>query len=350
MPLLHNHRLIQALFRQPVDKTPIWLMRQAGRYLPEYRELRAKAGSFLNLCKTPELACEITLQPLRRFPLDAAILFSDILTIPDAMGLGLQLIEGRGPVFERPIKHPSDIQKLRIPDPSVDLPYVDQAIRLVRKELNNTVPLIGFCGSPWTLACYMIQGESEPGFPKLMALKNENPNALHQLLEKLTQAITDLLNAQIDSGAQIIMIFDTWGGLLSHDTYPRFSLQYMGKILSNLQLDKPEQPVPTILFTKGGGEWLESIANTGCHGISLDSTIDIQDARQRVGHKVALQGNLDQDILFKTKEDIEQQAKKILEAYGPNPGHIFNLGHGVKPNTPVENVECLVDFVHGFFV
>lgn len=340
-----SHRLIRALLKQPVDKTPVWIMRQAGRYLPEYRAIREKAGDFLTLCKTPELACEVTLQPLARFDLDAAIIFSDILTIPDAMGLGLHFIEGEGPKFYKPIKNLADIKKLRIPEPK-QLEYVYQAINLARRELNNKVPLIGFSGSPWTLACYMLEGGSSKEFRQIKTLLYQDPQTLHLLLSTLTAAIIQYLNEQIKAGAQALMIFDTWGGLLTPSAYQQFSLNYMTQIINGLSCESDKEKVPTLLFTKGGGLWLEKIADSGCDAIGLDWTIDIGEARQRVGNKVALQGNMDPGVLFGSKERIQEEVAMILRSYGQGTGHVFNLGHGISQYTMPENVTIFIDTVH----
>lgn len=341
-----SHRFIRALLRQSVDRTPLWIMRQAGRYLPEYRATRKKAGNFLNLCKTPELACEVTLQPLQRFDLDAAIVFSDILTIPDAMGLGLYFIEGEGPKFHKPIKTLTEIKALPIPDPEVDLSYVMNAISLTRRELKNKVPLIGFAGSPWTLACYMLEGEGSREFRKVKTLLYQEPQALHCLLDTLAKATILYLNAQIAAGAQVIMIFDTWGGLLTTAAYQQFSLAYMTQIVENLKNEIASEKIPTILFTKGGNLWLEKIASSGCDAIGLDWTIDIGLARQRLNNKVALQGNMDPAILFADPQAIRGEVKNILQSYGTGSGHIFNLGHGISQYTKPENVKILVDAIH----
>lgn len=352
MSPLKNDRYLRALLGQPVDYTPVWMMRQAGRYLPEYRELRAEAGSFMNLCKNPELACEVTLQPLRRFDLDAAIIFSDILTIPDAMGLGLYFEAGEGPRFERPILQASDIAKLAIPDPELELGYVMDAIRTTRTALQGKVPLIGFSGSPWTLATYMIEGGSSKAFTKIKKMMYTDPKLLHQLLDKLADSVILYLNAQIKAGAQSVMIFDSWGGMLSHTSYVEFSLQYMQKIVAGLQRgQRPTEGtanyVPVTLFTKGGGLWLDKIANTGCDAIGVDWTVNLYNARQAASHKnIAIQGNLDPSILYASKEVIEQQVESVLAEYGPHDGHIFNLGHGIHQDVPVEHVSYFVDAVH----
>jgi len=339
---LKNDRFLRALKRQPVDYTPIWLMRQAGRYLPEYRATRAKAGNFMALCQNPELACEVTLQPLARFNLDAAILFSDILTIPDAMGLGLHFSEGEGPLFERPIKNLADIQNLSVPDPERELKYVMDAVRLIRRELNGRVPLIGFSGSPWTLATYMVEGGSTKTFSKIKALIYNEPAAAHQLLDILAQSVSVYLQAQISAGAQAVMIFDTWGGVLTKKDYLAFSLSYMQKIVDTL----PKNDVPVILFTKGGGAWLEEIAATGCSAMGLDWQTELGDARRRVGDNVALQGNLDPSMLYANPDKIRVEVADLLADFGKGNGHIFNLGHGIHPNIDPENVLALVDAVH----
>lgn len=340
------HRFIRALLKQPVDRTPIWIMRQAGRYLPEYRTVRKKTGKFLTLCKTPELACEVTLQPLRRFNLDAAIIFSDILTIPDAMGLGLYFVEGEGPKFHKSLKSLVDIKALSIPDPAEDLGYVMEAITLTRQELKGKVPLIGFSGSPWTLACYMLEGGSSRDFRKIKSLLYQDPNILHYLLNSLTRAIVVYLNAQIVAGAQAIMIFDTWGGLLTSTNYQAFSLDYMTQIVAGLK-NTSQEKIPVILFTKNGNLWLEKIAMSGCDAISLDWTIDIGLARQRLKHKkIALQGNMDPAVLFGNAETIRYAVKDILQSYGHGSGHVFNLGHGISQYTQPESVTIMIEAVH----
>jgi uroporphyrinogen decarboxylase len=345
MPILPpSHRLINAFLKQPVDMTPVWLMRQAGRYLPEYRALREKAGDFMTMCKTPDLACEITLQPLRRFALDAAILFSDILTIPDAMGLGLHFVQHEGPKFARPLSSAAEINKLAIPDPSQELRYVIDAINLVKKNLQDKLPLIGFAGSPWTLATYMIEGGSSDSFSKAKKILYQQPRLMHNLLAKLAISVTTYLNAQIHAGVDAVMLFDTWGGILSTTAYHDFSLYYMQEIIAGLT--KTDKTVPCVIFTKHGGQWLQSMANSGCHVIGLDWTTDIGRARELVGSKVALQGNLDPAILHTDATTIREEVAKILHAYGNYPGHVFNLGHGIHPDVPYENVSILVDAVH----
>ncbi|CAM3933884.1 uroporphyrinogen decarboxylase [Rheinheimera salexigens] len=345
---LKNDRYLKALLKQPVDKTPVWMMRQAGRYLPEYRATRAQAGDFMSLCRNAELACEVTLQPLRRYALDAAILFSDILTIPDAMGLGLYFSEGEGPKFERPIRSANDIAQLPIPDPEQELQYVMNAVRTIRRELKGSVPLIGFSGSPWTLATYMVEGGSSRTFPTIKKMMFTDPKALHMLLDKLAQSVVTYLNAQIKAGAQSLMIFDTWGGVLTPRDYQEFSLHYMQKILDGLIREADGRKVPVTLFTKNGGLWLEAIANTGCDGVGLDWTIDIGNARQRIGDQVALQGNMDPSILLGSPERIREEVKTILESYGTGPGHVFNLGHGITPDVNPDNVTVFIDAVHEF--
>ena len=344
--MLKNDRFLRALLRQPVDATPIWLMRQAGRYLPEYRATRAKAGSFMQLCQTPELACEVTLQPLERFPLDAAILFSDILTIPDAMGLGLSFAEGEGPRFAHPLRSAAAIRKLGVPDPEVELRYVMDAVRLIRRELNGRVPLIGFSGSPWTLATYMIEGGSSKEFAHSKGLLYDQPGLAHELLATISASVTTYLNAQIAAGAQAVMIFDTWGGVLSPRVYQEFSLHYMSEIVSNLTRSIDGQRIPVILFTKGGGQWLEAMADSGCDALGVDWTTDLGQARTRVGHRVALQGNLDPCVLYANPERIREQVANVLADFGPGAGHVFNLGHGIHQHINPEHVVALVDAVH----
>ena len=346
MQNLKNDRLLRALLRQPVDMTPIWIMRQAGRYLPEYRATRKRAGDFLTLCKTPELACEVTLQPLDRFALDAAILFSDILTIPDAMGLGLTLVEKQGPRFSNPVRSRADIDKLAIPDPETDLRYVMDAVRLIFRELDGRVPLIGFAGSPWTIGTYMIEGGGSKEFSLAKGMLYQEPASLHRLLEILAESITLYLNAQIAAGVQAVMVFDSWGGALSEAGYREFSLAYMERIVAGLKREVNGNRIPVILFTKGGGLWLEEIAATGCDAIGVDWTIDIGRARRLVGDRVAIQGNLDTAVLYSNPDKVREEAARVLQAYGPGNGHVFNLGHGIHPNIDPENVAALVDAVH----
>jgi uroporphyrinogen decarboxylase len=343
---LRNDRLLRALRRQSLDVTPVWLMRQAGRYLPEYRAIRARAGSFMTLCKTPELACEVALQPLARFPLDAAILFSDILTVPDAMGLRLTVEDGLGPRLERPVRAAADVARLGRPDPEADLGYVMQALRLIRRELDGRVPLIGFAGSPWTLATYMVEGQSSRDFHKVKRLLYEQPALAHDLLARVTLAVTDYLNAQIAAGAQVLMIFDSWGGVLTTRDYLEYSLRYIGQILEALSADPGGEHVPTIVFTKGGGQWLEAIAACGCDAVGLDWTCDIGDARRRIGEAVALQGNLDPALLPGEAGRVVEEVETILAAFGPGPGHVFNLGHGVTPDAEPDTVLAMVEAVH----
>ena len=346
MSELKNDRYLKALLRQPVDRTPVWIMRQAGRYLPEYREVRAQAGDFMTLCSTPELACEVTLQPLRRFDLDAAILFSDILTIPDAMGLGLYFSEGEGPKFTKTIDTASDVKNLSIPDPADKLSYVTDAVSLIRKELNGSVPLIGFAGSPWTLATYMVEGGSSKTFSKVKALLFEDPASAHMLMSKLADSVALYLNAQIEAGAQAVMVFDSWGGALTKPHYKAFSLTYMQQIVDQLIREKDGQKIPVVLFTKGGGMWLPEIADTGCDGVGLDWSVDINIARQQIGDRVALQGNMDPAIMATNPEVIRQEVSRILADFGHGNGHVFNLGHGITPNIIPDNVAALVDAVH----
>ena len=339
-----QHRFIRALRRQPVDATPIWVMRQAGRYLPEYRATRQQAGSFLRLCKTPELACEVTLQPLRRFDLDAAILFSDILTIPDAMGLGLSIVENEGPRFERCIRNTADLNRLGDPDPETELRYVMDAMRLIRHELDNRVPLIGFAGSPWTLATYMVEGAPSKEFAHIKGMLYQDPGLLHALLRKLAQNVANYLTAQAAAGAQVLMIFDTWGGTLTPPAFREFSLAYMTDIIAALRTAGVDAPV--IVFTKGGGLWLEDIAASGCDAVGVDWTTDLRDARARVGDRVAVQGNLDPAILTAAPEVVRREAAAVLARYGSGPGHVFNLGHGIQPHADPDNLRVLVDSVH----
>jgi len=343
---LKNDRLLKALLGEPVDVTPVWMMRQAGRYLPEYRATRKQAGDFLTLCKTPELACEVTMQPLRRYAFDAAILFSDILTIPDALGQGLYFAEGEGPKFRKVIRSAKDVEQLPEVNIAAELSYVTDAVSVIRKELNGSVPLIGFSGSPWTLATYMIEGEGSKDHRISKQFMYDNPEAMHLLLEKLADAVSDYLNAQIRAGAQAVQIFDTWGGALSNNAYRTFSLAYMTKIVGNLQRESEGRRVPVILFTKNGGQWLESIADSGCDSIGLDWTTDIGDARVRVGNRVALQGNMDPSILYASGAVIREEVATILKSFGSGEGHVFNLGHGITPEVNPDNVSHFVEAVH----
>ncbi|SDT90903.1 uroporphyrinogen decarboxylase [Halopseudomonas salegens] len=346
MTELKNDRFLRALMRQPVDVTPVWMMRQAGRYLPEYRESRARAGDFMGLCMNPEMACEVTMQPLARYPLDAAILFSDILTIPDAMGQGLYFETGEGPRFRKRIDTPADVDALPIPDPEADLGYVMNAVRTIRKELNGSVPLIGFSGSPWTLATYMVEGGSSKDFRKTKAMLYDQPEAMHRLLDKLAQSVTSYLNGQIKAGAQAVQIFDTWGGNLSSDAYQTFSLAYMRKIVSGLIRENEGRHVPVILFTKNGGLWLESIAESGADALGLDWTMDMGVARSRVGAKVALQGNMDPSVLYASPSAIRAEVARILASYGKGNGHVFNLGHGITPEVDPAHAGAFIEAVH----
>lgn len=346
MTELKNDRFLRALNHQPVDVTPVWMMRQAGRYLPEYRKTRAEAGSFLKLMKNPELACEVTLQPLRRFPLDAAILFSDILTIPDAMGLGLHFVAGEGPQFEHPIRTQADAQKLHVPDPEAELTYVMDAVRTIRRELNGDVPLIGFSGSPWTLATYMVEGRGSKDYAKIKGMLFAEPATLHHVLNVLAQSVTAYLNAQILAGAQAVMIFDSWGGVLSGPAYQEFSLQYMAQIVDGLIREHQGRNVPAILFTKGGGQQLEAMAKTGADALGLDWTTDLGNARERVGERVALQGNLDPATLYAPPETIRAEVARTLAAFGHGSGHVFNLGHGIQPGVNPEHAGVMINAVH----
>ncbi len=342
---LKNDTLLRALLRQPVDRTPVWIMRQAGRYLPEYLKTRAEAGSFMDLCQTPELACEVTLQPLRRFDLDAAIIFSDILTIPDVMGLKLYFVAGEGPKFENPIRSADDIRKLPSPDVNESLGYVMDAISLTRRELDGKVPLIGFSGSPWTLATYMVEGGSSRTFSRTKKLIYQEPEMAHELLGKLANTVTDYLNAQIESGAQAVQIFDTWGGALSAKAYQDFSLQYMAQIVSGLKRENEGRRVPVILFSKGCNTQLEALANTGCDALGVDWTISLNEARARVGERVALQGNLDPAILLADEKVIHREVNETLNSFGQGNGHVFNLGHGITPDVDPDNLTALINAV-----
>ena len=345
---MSNDRFLRALRREPVDCTPVWIMRQAGRYLPEYRATRERAGSFVKLCKTPELACEVTLQPIARFPLDAAILFSDILTIPDAMGLGLSVNEGEGPRLARPLRTRADIDSLGVPDPEGELRYVMDAVRLIRRELHDRVPLIGFAGSPWTLACYMIEGAGSSSFSRPKALAWDDPQTMHKLLDIVARAVARYLAAQAAAGAQALMVFDTWGGLLPPDLFREFSLRYMTQIAQMLKSDNVARDVPLVLFSKGANSHLEALADTGCAALGLDWTISLGDARARVGSRVALQGNVDPGVLLASPGAIRAEVKKALDSFGPHLGHVFNLGHGITPDVNPDNLAVLVNAVHEF--
>lgn len=344
--MLKNDLLLRALLRQPTDRTPVWMMRQAGRYLPEYRATRERAGSFLKLCMTPELACEVTLQPLARYPLDAAILFSDILTIPQALGLGLQFETGEGPKIERPVRSAADVARLAVPDPTRELRYVLDAVSLIRRELAGRVPLIGFAGSPWTVGTYAVEGGSSRDFSRIKAMMFEEPATLHRLLDLLSRATSAYLNAQIEAGAQAVMIFDTWGGVLAPRQYREFSLQYMTAIVDQLSRERDGRRVPVILFTKGGGAWLNEMAATGCDALGVDWTTDLADARRAVNDGKALQGNLDPNVLYASPERIRAQVAQVLASYGKGHGHVFNLGHGIHPGVDPEHAGAMIAAVH----
>ena len=343
---LENDLLLRALLREPGDRTPVWMMRQAGRYLPEYRAIRRQAGSFLDLCQNPELACEVTLQPLERFRLDAAILFSDILTIPDAMGRGLYFAEGEGPKFERPVRTEADIDALPVPDPGASLGYVMDAVSLIRRELRGRVPLIGFSGSPWTLATYMIEGGSSKNYAHAKGMLYSRPDLMHRLLDKLARAVTAYLNAQVEAGAQALMIFDTWGGVLTPAAYREFSLHYAEQIVAGLLKNRDGRRVPSVFFTKNGGAWLEAMSTIGADGLGVDWTQDLGDARRRVGDRVALQGNLDPSVLYAPPEVIREQVAGVLESFGTGSGHVFNLGHGIHPEVDPEHAQSMIEAVH----
>lgn len=345
-PALKNDLLLRALKRQPVERTPVWIMRQAGRYLPEYRELRAKAGDFMSLCASPELACEVTLQPLRRFKLDAAILFSDILTVPDAMGLGLYFETGEGPRFERPVQTAAEIKALKIPDVGTSLKYVTDAVTSIRHALDGDVPLIGFAGSPWTVGTYMVEGGSSKNFSKIKGLVYDQPAVAEHLLNTVADTTAAYLNAQIDAGAQAVMIFDTWGGALSEETYRAFSLEPMQRIVDQLNTGEGDSRIPVVLFTKGAGTRLELMSHSGCDALGVDWTTELAAARKLTGDRVALQGNLDPSVLYAQPDRIREEVAKVLESYGSGPGHVFNLGHGIHPDINPEHVAALVDAVH----
>ncbi len=358
MPELPNDTFLRALRREPTEYTPIWLMRQAGRYLPEYNETRRRAGSFLALCKNPELACEVTLQPLERFPLDAAILFSDILTIPDAMGLGLYFAEGEGPRFERPVRDEAAVAQLAVPDPSQELRYVTDAVRTIRSALAGRVPLIGFAGSPWTLACYMVEGGASADFRRIKTMLYERPELLERILAVNAEAVAAYLNAQIEAGAQAVMLFDSWGGALADGAFQRFSLEPMRRIVSALRRGSGAQAaaggapaVPVIVFTKGGGPWLEDLAGLGCDAVGVDWTVNLGRVRDRIGQRCAVQGNLDPMVLMAGENAVRRETQRVLDSFGapaPGVGHVFNLGHGISQFTPPENVAVLVETVHSY--
>jgi len=348
--ILQNDLLLRALAREPTPRRPMWMMRQAGRYLPEYRATRARAGSFMAMCTNPEFACEVTLQPIERFPLDAAILFSDILTIPHAMNLGLEFEGGEGPKFERPVRSVADVDKLGVPDPGRELRYVIDAVALTRRELRGRVPLIGFAGSPWTVGTYMVEGGGSKTFGRIKRMMYESPALLHRLLDLLARSTILYLNAQIAAGAQAVMLFDTWGGVLTPAQYREFSLRYMEQVVGSLTRESGGRRVPNIVFTKGGGAWLGQIAAIGCDAVGVDWTTDLATARAAVGGRVALQGNLDPSALFAPPDTLRAEATRVLDSYGAGPGHVFNLGHGITPDVDPERVAVLIDAVHGYTV
>ncbi len=345
MSNLQNDLFLRALNRQPVPRTPVWVMRQAGRYLPEYRKVREQAGDFMTLCRTADLACEVTMQPLRRFPLDAAIIFSDILTIPDAMGLGLRFEAGEGPRFDKPVRTAADIEALPRPDPNNELQYVMNAISVTRREIDGQVPLIGFSGSPWTLATYMVEGAGSKDFSKVKGLMFSEPVLMHRLLEKIAVSVADYLNAQIEAGAQALMIFDTWGGVLSRERYLEFSLHYMQQVVDALARTHEGVKIPVVLFTKNGGQWLDKMADTGCDALGVDWTTELSVARKLTGGKVALQGNLDPSVLYGSPESIQAEVKKVIDSYGTGPGHVFNLGHGIHQFVNPDNLAVMIESV-----
>ncbi|HWJ37008.1 MAG TPA: uroporphyrinogen decarboxylase [Steroidobacteraceae bacterium] len=346
--VLKNDLLLRALLREPTPRRPIWLMRQAGRYLPEYRASRARAGNFLAMCTNPQIACEITLQPIDRFPLDAAILFSDILTIPHAMNLGLDFTAGEGPKFERPVRSAADVDKLGVPDPGAELRYVIDAVALIRRELDGRVPLIGFAGSPWTVATYMVEGGGSKTFGLIKRMMYESPQVLHRLLDVLARSTVLYLNAQIAAGAQAVMLFDTWGGVLTPAQYQEFSLSYMAAVVDALTRASDGRRVPNIVFTKGGGAWLGKIAAIGCDAVGVDWTTDLASARKAVDGRVALQGNLDPSALFAPPATLCAETRRVLDSYGAGPGHVFNLGHGITPDVEPERVAMLVETVQNY--
>jgi len=347
---LNNDLLLRALLKEPTPRRPIWLMRQAGRYLPEYRATRARAGSFMALCTNPQLACEVTLQPIDRFPLDAAILFSDILTIPHAMNLGLDFEAGEGPKLDRPVRTAADVANLKIPDPAGELRYVIDAVALIRRELSGRVPLIGFAGSPWTVGTYMVEGGGSKTFGIVKRMMYESPEVLHRLLDVLARSTILYLNAQIAAGAQAVMLFDTWGGVLTPAQYEEFSLRYMAQVIGELTRECGGRRVPNIVFTKGGGAWLGKIAAIGCDAVGVDWTTDLATARRAVDGRVALQGNLDPSALFAPPDALRAETRRVLDSYGAGPGHVFNLGHGITPDVDPERVAVLVDTVRNYVV
>ena len=348
--VLKNDLLLRALLREPTPRRPIWLMRQAGRYLPEYRATRGRAGTFMAMCMNPQIACEVTLQPIDRFPLDAAILFSDILTIPHAMNLGLEFEAGEGPRFERPVRSAADVDKLWVPDPGRELRYVIDAVALIRRELGGRVPLIGFAGSPWTVGTYMVEGGGSKNFGRIKRMMYESPRVLHRLLDVLARSTISYLNAQIAAGAQAVMLFDTWGGVLTPAQYEEFSLRYMAQVVDALTRESEGRRVPNIVFTKGGGAWLGKIAAIGCDAVGVDWTTDLASARQAVDGRVALQGNLDPSALFAPPETLRAETIRVLDSYGAGAGHVFNLGHGITPDVDPERVALVVDTVRSYAV
>ena len=348
--VLKNDLLLRALLREPTPRRPIWLMRQAGRYLPEYRATRGRAGTFMAMCMNPQIACEVTLQPIDRFPLDAAILFSDILTIPHAMNLGLEFEAGEGPRFERPVRSAADVDKLWVPDPGRELRYVIDAVALIRRELGGRVPLIGFAGSPWTVGTYMVEGGGSKNFGRIKLMKYESPRVLHRLLDVLARSTVSYLNAQVAAGAQAVMLFDTWGGVLTPAQYEEFSLRYMAQVVDALTRESEGRRVPNIVFTKGGGAWLGKIAAIGCDAVGVDWTTDLASARQAVDGRVALQGNLDPSALFAPPETLRAETIRVLDSYGAGAGHVFNLGHGITPDVDPERVALVVDTVRSYAV
>ena len=343
---LTNDLLLRALLREPTERTPVWLMRQAGRYLPEYRAARARAGSFLGLCMNPQYACEVTLQPLERFPLDAAILFSDILTIPHAMDLDLAFEAGEGPKIGRPVRSAADVDRLFVPDPADELKYVMDAVTLIRRELGGRVPLIGFAGSPWTVGTYMVEGGGSKNFATIKGMMYSAPEVLHRMLDVVARATTTYLNAQIEAGAQAVMVFDTWGGILAPRRYLEFSLEYMAQVVDGLTRERDGRRVPVVLFTKGGGAWLDHIAETGCDALGVDWTTDLADARELTAGRVALQGNLDPCTLYAAPEVIRDEVGRVLASFGHGHGHVFNLGHGIHPDVDPEHAGAMVAAVH----
>jgi len=348
--VLKNDLLLRALLREPTPRRPIWLMRQAGRYLPEYRATRGRAGTFMAMCMNPQIACEVTLQPIDRFPLDAAILFSDILTIPHAMNLGLEFEAGEGPRFERPVRSAADVDKLWVPDPGRELRYVIDAVALIRRELGGRVPLIGFAGSPWTVGTYMVEGGGSKNFGRIKRMMYESPRVLHRLLDVLARSTVSYLNAQVAAGAQAVMLFDTWGGVLTPAQYEEFSLRYMAQVVDALTRESEGRRVPNIVFTKGGGAWLGKIAAIGCDAVGVDWTTDLESARQAVDGRVALQGNLDPSALFAPPETLRAETIRVLDSYGAGAGHVFNLGHGITPDVDPERVALVVDTVRSYAV